>query len=51
MSKGSKRRPVRVSKLEEDLRWELLSRKTSKERKDEIIKILDSDKFRKSLSR
>lgn len=39
--KGSWQRPTSVSTEEKDLRWELMSSKTTPERKEEIKVILD----------
>jgi hypothetical protein len=44
MSKGSSRRPRQISAQQEELRWELMSSKTTPERKQEIKKILASMK-------
>ena len=42
--KGSKPRPSSISLKEKDLRWELMSSRTSPERKEEIKKILEEIK-------
>lgn len=39
--KGPDRRPTQIDSNENDLRWELISKKTSPERKQEIIEILE----------
>ncbi len=41
MSKGSKRRPMKIGSKESDLRWELFKSSTTSERKEEIIKELE----------
>lgn len=40
MSKGSRQRKSQIDKVEEDLKWELISSKTTHERKEEILKLL-----------
>jgi len=42
--KGDKRRKPQVDDYELTLRWELMSSKTSKERKEEILKELKESK-------
>ena len=42
--KGSWVRPRSISLAEKDLRWELMSSKTTSERKEEIKKILEEMK-------
>jgi len=37
MSKGSSRRPCQIDKDIEDIRWQLISSKTSQERKAELL--------------
>lgn len=36
MSKGSRRRPTQISRMEEELRWELIKSTTNEERKQQI---------------
>lgn len=38
--KGSNRRPLKISRLEEELRWELIKSSTTEKRKEEILRIL-----------
>jgi hypothetical protein len=40
--KGDKRRPQQIEQSEADLRWELISSRTSQERKEEILAILEA---------
>ena len=43
--KGDRQRPSQIDKEEESLRWELIDKKTTKERKEEILRILDKSVF------
>ena len=45
--KGDKRRPQQISSYENDLRWELMSSKTTQERKCAIIQELEEIKHQK----
>jgi DNA invertase Pin-like site-specific DNA recombinase len=40
MSKGSRQRKCQIDKDIEDMRWELISSKTSPERRQELLEIL-----------
>ena len=48
MGKGSKQRPMQISRSIFDLRYELIQKETSKERKSEILKILQEIKESKN---
>ncbi len=45
--KGDWQRPTQVSMAESDLRWELMSSKTTQERKEEILLVLECMKEEK----
>lgn len=45
--KGDWKRPTQICREEYDLRWELMSSKTTPERKEEILKLLEQMKQQK----
>jgi hypothetical protein len=49
--KGSWQRPTVISRVEKDLRWELIKANTSPERKQEIIDILAQMQAEQSIAK